>query len=255
MQPLINSFSTEIIKSKNTFASWLVIIGSAIIPTTLLITYIYNWQLFIPTEVQNPWNELFDRSFNGLTLFTPLFIILIIGLVFTIENKANAWKHLFVLPLSRKTFYASKYMFVLSLIIFYLIFFTSLTYFCGIIVGSYKKELNFLHFTPDWLSFSKVLFKFFIASLAIIAIHFWLSFRIKNLVANLGIGLTGLTLAILFNGTGGYTFLFPYSFPILMLNYKPQSTTFLENYHIVSIIYFIIFTVLSFFDFTKRFKG
>lgn len=255
MSTLIDSFSTEIIKSKNTFALWLTVIGAAIIPLTMIITYAYNWHLFIPQIGQNPWIEIFERSFNGITLFTPLFIILIIGLLFNIENRSNAWKHIFVLPISKSNFYLSKYLLVFCLVFTYYFLFVFFTWGSGIFLGFYKKQLNFLNDTPEWENILGFLTRFFIGTLAIIAIHFWLSFKIKNLIANLGIGLVGIAFAILFNGKGGYIIFFPYSFPILMLNYKSNSTHFFENYHIISIFYFATLSVFSYWDFTKRFKG
>lgn len=255
MSKITSAFSAEIIKSKNTFALWLIFIGAAIIPLTVFITYAYNWQLFIPKIGENPWTELFIRSFNGITLFTPLFIILIIGLLFNIEHRANAWKHIFVLPVSKSTLFLSKYLFVFFLVLIYYLLFVLLTFVNGCLLGVINSQLVFLNFVPDWNQIVSFLTKFFIGTLAIIAIHFWLSFRIKNLIANLGIGLAGLAFAIILNGKGELTIFLPYSFPIKMLNYVPDPASFLEDYHIVSLIYFALFFCLSYWDFTKRFKG
>lgn len=255
MLKITNAFSAEIVKSKNTFALWLTFIGAAIIPLAVFITYAYNWEMFIPKTGENPWQEIFIRSFNGITLFTPLFIILIIGLLFNIEHKANAWKHIFVLPISKSTVFLSKYLFVFFLLCIYYLLFVLLTLANGCLLGVFKQQLDFLKFTPDWNEIVSFLTKFFIGALAIIAIHFWTSFRIKNLIANLGIGLTGIAFAILLNGKGGLTNFLPYSFPIKMLNYVPNPTYFFEDYHIVSLFYFALLFCLSYWDFTKRFKG
>ncbi|MES2520734.1 MAG: ABC transporter permease [Bacteroidota bacterium] len=255
MSKIAKAFSTEIIKSKNTFALWLTFIGAAIIPLMVLITYVYNWQLFIPKIGENPWKEIFIRSFNGITLFTPLFIILIIGLLFNIEHKANSWKHIFVLPISKSNVFVGKYLFVFFLIFFYFVIFVLLTLAIGYLLGVYEEQLFFLNFTPDWSEIFSYLTKFFTSVMAIVGIHFWLSFRIKNLIANLGIGLAGLAFAIILNGKGSLTLFLPYSFPIKMLNYESNSYHFLEQYHIVSLIYFIVLSCLSYLDFTKRFKG
>ncbi len=255
MSALINSFCAEIIKSKNTIALWLTVIGAAIIPLTMIITYVYNYELFIPESGRNPWSEIFLRSFNGITLFTPLFLILIINLLFNIENKSNAWKHIFVLPISKSTYYFSKYAFVFCLVFAYYFLFVILTWGSGALLGYQNAQLNFLAYTPEWKTILSFLTRFFVGTLAIIAIHFWLSFRIKNLIANLGIGLVGVAFSVLFNGTSGYVIYFPYSFPIMMLNYAPKPAQFFENYHIISLFYFTIFSVLSYWDFTTRFKG
>ncbi len=256
MSLLIRLYYTEIVKSKNTFALWLTIIGAGVIPFVLFITYAYNSQMFIPESGINPWNEIFLRSFNGITLFTPLFIILIIGLLFNIEQRSNAWKHLFVLPASKGSIYTSKYVFVFSLVLAYYLLFALLTWGTGIILGLYKSNLGFLKYSPEWNKILRFLFKFFVGTLGIIAIHFWLSFRLKNLISNLGIGLAGIAFAILLNGSkGGLIILFPYSFPILMLNYKANPVHFFDNFHYVSLIYFIIISALSYYDFTKKFNG
>ena len=255
MSKITTAFSAEIIKSKNTFALWLTFIGAAIIPVMVFITYAYNWEMFIPKTGENPWVEIFARSFNGITLFTPLFIILIIGLLFNIEHRANAWKHIFVLPISKSSVFLSKYLFVFFLIGIYYLLFVLLTLVNGYLLGVIKAQLGFLNSAPDWNQIISFLTKFFIGALAIIAIHFWTSFRIKNLIANLGIGLAGIAFAILLNGKGGLTIFLPYSFPIKMLNYIPNPNWFLEDYHIVSLCYFVLLFCLSYWDFTKRFKG
>lgn len=237
MSKITTAFSAEIIKSKNTFALWLTLIGAAIIPLIVFITNIYNWQMFIPKPGENPWSEIFARSFNGITLFTPLFIILIIGLLFKIEHWANAWKHIFVLPVSKSSIFISKYLFVFFLVGIYNFLLVLLTLVNGCLLGIAKAQLGFLSFAPDWYQIISFLTKFFIGVLAIIAIHVWTSFRIKNLIANLGIGLTGIAFAILLNGKGGQTIFLPYSFPIKMLNYVPNPTHFLEDYHNVSLFF------------------
>ena len=255
MSKIKTAFSIELIKSKNTFALWLTFIGAAIIPLMVFITYVYNWQMFIPKAGENPWREVFARSFNGITLFTPLFIILIIGLLFNIEHRANAWKHIFVLPISKSSVFLGKYLFVFFLMGVYYLIFVLLTLVNGCLLGVIKAQLGFFNFAPDWNQIVSFLTKFFIGVLAIIAIHFWTSFRIKNLIANLGIGLTGIAFAILLNGKGGLTIFLPYSFPIKMLNYIPSPNYFLEDYHFVSLFYFVLLFCLSYWDFTYRFKG
>ena len=255
MSSISKAFSAEIIKSKNTYALWLTFIGAAIIPFTIFITYAYNWELFIPKTGENPWKEIFIRSFNGITLFTPLFIILIIGLLFDVEHKSNSWKHIFVLPISKSSFFLSKYLFVFSLISIYFTLFVLFTLANGCLLGVYKQQLNFLELNPGWIEIVIFLTKFFIGALSIIAIHFWLSFRIKNLIVNLGIGLTGIAFAILLNGRGGLTVLLPYSYPIKMLNYSSNPSYFLEDYHIVSIFYFIVIFCMSYWNFTKSYNG
>lgn len=256
MKNLIEFYLAELIKLRRTFAFWLTIIGAAIIPFTMIITYVYNWKMFVPLADVNPWDELFVRAFNGVILFIPLYIILIIGLIFNIENKANAWKHIFVQPVSKEFIFFAKYMIVFSSIILFIILFSIFTYLAGQIVGFYKSELGFSNNYPDFNDILSFLTKILVAILATISIHFWLGLNIKNLVSVLGIGLAGIALAILINGKGGYVDFFPYAYPIMLLNYVPSSPNiFLERFHLVSIGYFILFFSFAFYQFKRSFRG
>ena len=71
--------------------------------------------------------------------------------------------------------------------------------------------------------------KSFISTLAIVAIHFWLSFRLKNLFLNIGIGLAGVVVAVSMYIPHWPSIIYlPYAFPVLMCNFIPAPvlTTF-----------------------------
>ncbi|WP_342089390.1 ABC transporter permease [Dyadobacter sp. OTU695] len=256
MKNVIEFYLAELIKLRRTFAFWLTIIGAAIIPLTMIITYVYNWKMFVPATGVNPWDELFGRAFNGVILFMPLYIILLIGLIFNIEYKANAWKHIFVQPISKESIFSAKYLIVFSLIVLFMVLFSVFTFLVGEIVGVYKVELGFNNNSADFKYIFNFSIKVLIAILATTAIHFWLGLNIRNLVSVLGIGLAGIALAILMNGKGGYADFFPYAYPIMLLNYVPSSPdVYLERFHLISIVYFVLFFFLAFFQFKRSFKG
>ncbi|SDF62728.1 hypothetical protein SAMN04487996_111315 [Dyadobacter soli] len=254
MKDLIEFYVTELIKLRRTFAYWLTVLGAAIIPAVIVITYVYNWKLFVPLANVNPWDELYARAFNGLILFMPLYLILMIGLCFQIEHKANAWKQILVLPVSRAVVFFGKYLAVLTMAAAFLILSFFFTYTAGQIIGMYKAQLNFLGFNPNFFTLLDFSINVSISILAIVAIHFWLGFRVKNLVSTLGVGLAGIALAVLMNGKGGLADFFPYAYPIMLLNYVPAPDKgIFEGFQWVSLVYFIVFSMLAFLRFRKSF--
>src|ERR1700722_12734080 len=101
-------FYTELVKLKNTFALWLTLFGALFLPLLLFTTYLFEAKEFLPAPNVNPWYDYLLRTFNGCCFFSLGFILLIIGLILNIEHKANSWKHLFTLPVSRRKLYFNK---------------------------------------------------------------------------------------------------------------------------------------------------
>ncbi len=263
MKELIIAYQVELIKIKNSFALWLVVLGAAFIPFFFILNIIYQWKDYLPKSGENPWNEYFRKGFNGVHfIFLPLLIVLLIALLLNIEHKSNTWKHIFVLPISKTKIFLSKYLVLISLVlIFYflmLIFFLS----GGLLLSLWKSEFNFLIFKPSYYynsvpsGIASFIVKSFISVLGIIAIHFWLSFRLKNLILNIGIGLAGVVIAVsMYIGHWESIIYLPYASTVLMCNFTPDAHKYLSDFHIVSLICFLVIFVLSYIDFSKRFKG
>ena len=257
------SLRAEIIKIKYSFTLWLVILGAAFIPAFFLLHHLYDWKEYLPKAGENPWNEYFRKGFNGVQFtFLPLLLVLLSALLLNIEHQSNTWKHTFVLPISKAKIYWSKYLLLIGLVILFygllLVFFFS----GGLLLSLWKSNFNFLNYPPSYFYNSvssgvgAYVFRSFISSLGIIAIHFWLSFRLKNMFINIGIGLAGVVIAIsMYIGHWASMVFFPYSFPVLMCNYTPDAYHFLSDFQINSLICFVVISIFSYLDFTKRFNG
>lgn len=263
MKDFIFSLRSELTKIKNSFALWLVFLGAAFIPFFLMVNYFYQWKKYIPASGVNPWNEYLRNGFNSVHFtLLPLLIVLLVTLLLNIEHKSNSWKHLFVQPVSKTTIFFSKYLvLVLLIILFYvltIIFFIS----GGALLGLWKSGLGFLKNSPSY-SFQSIhsgiasyIARSFISTLGIIAIHFWLSFRLKNLFLNIGIGLAGLIIAVsMVIGNWDSVIYMPYAFPVLMCNYSSPAHAFLSDFHINGLIFFLVISSLSYIDFSRVFKG
>jgi hypothetical protein len=263
MKTFILTFRAELIKIKSTFALWLVILGAAFIPFFLLLNYIYNLKKYIPQPGVNPWHEYLRNGFNSVHFtFLPLLIVLLIALLLNIEHKSNAWKHIFVLPVSKSKIFFSKYLVLICLMILFYILVVFFFLTGGVILGLWKSEFNFLRYIPSYSYHSiqsgiaSFIARSFISVSAVMAIHFWLSFRLKNLFLNIGIGLAGLIIAVtMVIGNWESVVYVPYAFPVLMCNFTPDAQNFLSNFHIYSLIVFFVVSLLSYLDFSRIFKG
>jgi lantibiotic transport system permease protein len=263
MKDFIQSLRAELIKIKSSFALWLVFLGAAFIPFFLLLNYIYRWKTYLPKPGINPWNEFLRNGFNSVHFaFLPLLIVLLIALLLNIEHKSNAWKNIFVLPVSKTKIFFSKYLVLAGLMLLFYILSVIFFLMGGAILSLWKSEFNFLKYFPSYYyqsvqsGITSYIIRSFISASAIMAIHFWLSFRIKNLFLNIGIGLAGCILAVsMVIGNWGSVIYVPYAFPVMMCNFIPDSHNFLSVFHFNSLIVFFVVSILSYFDFTRVFRG
>ncbi|THU40360.1 hypothetical protein FAM09_10865 [Niastella caeni] len=103
MNQFIQNISTEFIKSKKTFAWWLVICGAAFMPLFISFVFLSKWKWLIPQPSHNPWDDFSEMSWKGTTfMYLPFFVVLLICLSLNIEHKNNTWKHIFTLPIPKE---------------------------------------------------------------------------------------------------------------------------------------------------------
>ncbi|MEP6736880.1 MAG: ABC transporter permease [Chryseolinea sp.] len=254
MTQSISIFSTELLRVKNSFALWITVAGSLCIPILLFLTFLTEWQEFVPGVGENPWDDYLVRAANGCCFFAQITIVFIIGLIVNIEHDANGWKHIFVLPISKSSSYINKLSIIMLALVFFLSIYFISTLLFGVYLGYTRPELAFLQHVPNWWNLSAFILRFFVATLGIIAFQFWISFRLRNLAASMTIGMLGIAMGLLLKNWE-YISYFPYSAPFLMLNYDTNQSEFFQLYHWNSICWFIFITALSFTDFTRRFNG
>lgn len=245
-------FYTEFIKLKNTFALWLTVLGALFVPLILFATYLSDVNSFLPGHGVNPWDDFLVRTLNGCCFFSIGFVLLIIGLIIHIEHRANAWKHLFTLPISRDRIYLGKLMVIFSMVIGFFILYISFSIISGVGLGYAVPDLGFSKFPLPGLHIFRFVTEFFISILPTFFLQYWLSFRMKNLITSLGIGLGGLMIGLLLK-SWKYIIYLPYAAPFQMLNYKED--IFSQRFYLLNAVYMVLFAMLSYKDFTQRFRG
>ena len=246
-------FYTEFIKLKKTFALWLTILGALFVPLILFATYLSDVKSFVPGPGVNPWDDFLVRTLNGCCFFSIGFVLLIIGLIIQIEHKADAWKHLFTLPIRKVMIYLGKLMVILAMVIGFFTLYVSLSVLSGVGLGYAVPDFGFSKFPVPGLHLFKFVTEFFISILPTIFLQYWLSFRLKNLITSLGIGLGGLVIGLLLK-SWEYIIYLPYAAPFQMLNYK-DDVFGRQGFYFLYMVYTVLFVMLSYKDFTKRFRG
>jgi lantibiotic transport system permease protein len=250
-----NTYRAETIKTKNTFAAWLTLSGAIFIPLMMMIAYLVSPESFIPPPEATAWQILSALCFGiASSLFIPLYVVLVTSLMLNFEHRSHAWKHIFVQPASKSKIYFSKLAVILQTILACYLFFVVFQLLLGVIAGATNKSLGFYDAAPDWGNLFSMTFKSFVSTLGITMIHFWLSLRVKNMIVPIAVGLVSVVVSGVLVNHWEHVAYFPYAAPLLSAM-EQDTMHFFFDYHYVSLAYFVVFGVLSYFDFTRFFKG
>lgn len=214
MQQLIylqRSLSGEVQKYKNTLALYLAILAPCFIVTiNFFIFFFKGTELVRPGD--NPWSlyTMYNVS-AGLSFLFPLYIILITVLINYVEHSNNTWKHLYALALPKWTTYVSKSITSLGLVTLSIMIFCFLVITGGLLLRVTSPELLF----QDYSYFKEIISicaQAYVATFAMLAIQFWLSFRWNSVVLPISIGMGAFIFSIILQ-RWEYIIYFPYSFP------------------------------------------
>ncbi len=224
------------------------------IPVIYLIYYLLKYKSLLPSNNINPWDKfLNDQIMAVSSLLIPLFIVLITSLIAQLEHKSMGIKLLFTLPTPKWSIYYGKLTVVLSMIIFtYLMFFVMMLL-TGSIAGMIHKELKLLTYFPNLGEPLKLLFRSFVSILGILGIQFWLSFKEKNFIIPLGVGMvlviTGL---IIFQAQESIYFPYAYSrLSLFSLSQNIENLLWFPKVLIYSVGYFLFFSIFGFINISR----
>ncbi|NQY07374.1 MAG: ABC transporter permease, partial [Flavobacteriaceae bacterium] len=184
---LKSSINIELIKLKHTIALWLTIVCAMIFPILFFIAYLIRHKILVPKNGANPWDKfMFMQIENSTPFFIPMFIVLITSLIMYNEHKSMGLKYLFTLPGPRWSIYFGKLIVTIFAIFTTYIYYYIIILLLGILLGIIFPELEFLNFQPQHTKFIRILVNSFLASLGIIGIQFWISFKFSNMIIPLG---------------------------------------------------------------------
>jgi hypothetical protein len=151
------------------------------------------------------------------SLILPMLVVFIAYSVNNIEHKADTWKTLFSLPISKLSVYAAKYFYAFFLILLCLMLFVLFTIGFGNLLGEIRPQLKFYDYSIAGLLL-KLYLKLFLSSLGILSIQFLLSLLFRDFLKPMGIGFIAIiTGDILAGNNWQYAWLFPYSHPMITI--------------------------------------
>jgi hypothetical protein len=223
MKGFILSFRSEFYKSRKTAGFW----SAVILPLLLCLLIFAGFYSRSDKMVMEPGMMLwiqFSGAILGVmgSLLLPMLIVFIGYSVNSIEHKADTWKTLFSLPISKFAVYSAKYFYAMFLVFLCLALFVLFTVSFGNLLGMVKPELKFHDYNISGI-LSQLYFKLFLSSLGILSIQFLLSLLFRDFLKPMGIGFVAtITGVILVANQWKYDYLFPYSHPMLALSALPQ---------------------------------
>jgi len=210
MKTYLHSLSSEWQKTRHSAASWLVLIGGLFVPLLLIIVQTVYSDKFSPQALkEHYWSKLFQHSWESMAiLLLPAGIIMATSLIAQIEFRNNTWKQVFATPQSFSTLFFAKLSIVLILLLQFFII-----NFVGFFLSAYLPSLWGNVGMPSFPPMAKIIdfnVQFFIASLPLLAIQYFIAMRFKNFLISIGGGI-GILVVSIFAFSWKYGYLFPFS--------------------------------------------
>ena len=256
MNGFVLSLKSEFYKSRKTLAFWAAILLPFLLLLFTSVGYYANSEKLINAPGMVNWFRFAGVPLGVMgTLLLPMFVIFIAYSVNSIEHKADSWKTLFSLPISKWAVYSAKLIYASLLIALYLSLFLIFTVVLGNLLGTLKPtQLHFADYHMESLLIQRYI-KLFLSSLGILSIQFLLSLLWSNFLKPMGVGfICTIVGSILVAVNWKYVYLFPYASPSLttrssmsaMPGRKPGAidTTveiFTDNIYVSLIVFAIVF--------------
>ena len=107
MTHYLRALHAETLKLRRTLVFWIVLIAPLLVHALILASFLAQ---DLPVNKPLDWPIIRQNIFALWTTFTlPLVITLLVALLAGMEHSQNHWKHLYALPLPRRTVIAAKW--------------------------------------------------------------------------------------------------------------------------------------------------
>ncbi|MBL0357463.1 MAG: ABC transporter permease [Chitinophagaceae bacterium] len=255
MNDYLRSLQSEWMKTRNTAASWLVIIGSFFIPLIMVIIGMANADK-LPGKYSSPvfWQNHFAVSWQIMAfLLLPMGVILATSLITQIEYRNNTWKQLHATPQRFAVVFFAKLSVIILMMLQFFVLFNIGIYLSGIIPLLFSKTAAYPVQGFPFVFFLKNNAQFFIDCLPIIALQYLISLQFRNFMVPLGAGIV-LLVAATFAIQWKYGYIVPYTYAALNYFQLRSATTQMVpvNIHLLAVGYFTLFIIVSFIFYTYK---
>jgi hypothetical protein len=217
MSGLLLSFRSEFYKTRKTGAFWSPILLPLLLCGLVLSVFLSKSDQFSHQPGAILWFEFAGAILAPMgSLILPILIVFIAYSVNNIEHKADTWKTLFSLPISKFSVYSAKFLYALFLVFICLLLFVLFTLGFANLLSVIKPSLRFSEYSIEGALF-KVYIKLFLDSLGILSIQFLLSLLMRDFLKPMGIGFICTIAGDIISSHWQYSYLFPYSHPLLAI--------------------------------------
>jgi lantibiotic transport system permease protein len=247
---LINT-KTELWKTRKTAAFWITVIGAAFLPLFFTIAYSVDPKEFLGDLGKDHWGKHIQMSWTGAAaLLFPFCVILVTSLVVQIEYRNNTWKQVYASPRSYADIFFSKFCIIHLLILSCFILFDLCVVGGALLANVFRPQYQFLDNPIPWTKLLSFTGKQYIAILGMTSIQYWLSLRIRNYIAPLGIGLALIIIGVIILGWDKVIY-YPYAYTAVTF-FKNKGSNGLANHEIYSLVWFGVILALAFWDTVNR---
>jgi hypothetical protein len=255
MASFIINTRSELLKTRKTMAFWLTIAGSAFIPMVNLLMYLLNPNGVKERLKADPWGKYIKDSFQPAAAFLmPMYVILVISLLVQVEYRNNTWKQVYASPRSYADIFFSKFCIIHILILSCLILFNMFLVLSAWIPNIFYHNYSFFTSAVPWEKLLSLSSRLYVSVLAMAAIQYWLSLRIRNFIAPMGIGVALMIIGFMIFQWDKIIY-YPYAYTGVTF-FKDKTSEPMGIQGIYSFVWMGAILALSFWDtVTRREKG
>ena len=202
----------------------------------------------------NIWNKIIETNFMIFTaFFFQMFVVVMVTRLVYIEHRSDTWKLMETQPVTRFSIFLAKWETAAIISLLSLLGLLAFTLINGTILMIFRKDYNLDKFSPDMASAFAVLIRYWIASLGIISIQYFLSLMIRSFVTPLIIGLVAIIAGNIFAEFGVLNW-FPYTAPAFTSRSFDGSMTgnFLLHHEKMSLLWALLFLWLGYQFFIRK---
>lgn len=251
MATFIINTRVELWKCRKTAAYWLTIIGGTFIPLVMLIMYLARPDVFVKELGADTWNTHIRNAMQPAAAFLlPVYTILVTSLVVQIEFRNNTWKQVYASPRSFADIYFSKYVVVHLMITGCFLLFNMFLVLSGYIANIFRPGYSFFSSAVPWEMLFSITGRLYVSILAMTAIQYWISLRLRNYIAPVGIGLALLIVGLMIMQWDKIIY-YPYAYTAVTF-FKDNASKPMGPQGWYSVIWMAAILGLSFWDSVNR---
>jgi len=258
---MIGSLKAEFIKLRSSKVVWILVVAAILTIAFVFIGHFLDANNAVRLN-SNPWTKYANASLSIYAFFVITILVLILtSYLIYFEHKADGWKFIYSMPVSRGSIYLSKIGVLLLLLFSSLLTMLFLMWVSGNILNLFLPEYEFNYFQPRWGVIFEKGIRILISTLGILGIQFFLSYRFRNYIIPFGVGIFGLVFGFIFTSINkSFILFFPFSYPMIAQEFEAFPTDFrsypfdgfLSNVEYLSIAVFLLFLIFGYLMERKR---